>query len=57
MDGGFTDSLPILPEGRTITVSPFAGPQDVCPAHRGLLDMQLRLANMNIMVGGAKILG
>ncbi|RVE55621.1 hypothetical protein OJAV_G00234430 [Oryzias javanicus] len=50
IDGGFTDSLPIPPEGRTVTVSPFAGPQDVCPAHRGLLDVQLRLANMNIML-------
>ncbi|KAM9766259.1 patatin-like phospholipase domain-containing protein 4 [Menidia menidia] len=50
MDGGFTDSLPILPGGRTITVSPFAGLQDVCPAHRGRFRTQLRLANMNIML-------
>ncbi len=50
MDGGFTDSLPILPVGRTITVSPFAGEQDVCPVHRGRFHTQLRLANMNVMV-------
>ncbi|KAM9327637.1 patatin-like phospholipase domain-containing protein 4 [Pholidichthys leucotaenia] len=49
IDGGFTDSLPILPFGRTITVSPFAGLQDVCPVHRGYMNTQLRLANMNIM--------
>ncbi|XP_075873597.1 patatin-like phospholipase domain-containing protein 4 [Nelusetta ayraudi] len=49
IDGGFTDSLPILPVGRTITVSPFAGLQDVCPVHRGRFTTQLRLANMNIM--------
>ncbi|KAL7370210.1 hypothetical protein ABVT39_022235 [Epinephelus coioides] len=49
IDGGLTDSLPILPVGRTITVSPFAGKQDVCPVHRGRFDTQLRLANMNIM--------
>ncbi|CAI5637695.1 unnamed protein product [Oreochromis niloticus] len=49
IDGGFTDSLPILPVGRTITVSPFAGRQDVCPIHRGRFKTQLRLANMNIM--------
>uniref|UniRef100_A0A3Q0SJE1 PNPLA domain-containing protein n=1 Tax=Amphilophus citrinellus TaxID=61819 RepID=A0A3Q0SJE1_AMPCI len=49
IDGGFTDSLPILPVGRTITVSPFAGLQDVCPVHRGSFNTQLRLANMNIM--------
>ncbi|XP_059183562.1 patatin-like phospholipase domain-containing protein 4 isoform X2 [Centropristis striata] len=49
MDGGFTDSLPILPVGRTITVSPFAGLQDVCPVHRGRFNTQLKLANMNVM--------
>ncbi|XP_038133993.1 patatin-like phospholipase domain-containing protein 4 [Cyprinodon tularosa] len=49
IDGGFTDSLPRPPVGRTITVSPFAGLQDVCPVHRGRLSSQLRLANMNIM--------
>lgn len=49
VDGGFTDSLPILPFGRTITVSPFSGPQDVCPVHRGRYNNYLRLANMNIM--------
>lgn len=49
IDGGFTDSLPILPVGRTITVSPFAGLQDVCPVHRGRFNTQLRLANMNVM--------
>ncbi|KAM6894110.1 patatin-like phospholipase domain-containing protein 4 [Xenentodon cancila] len=50
IDGGFTDGLPILPAGRTITVSPFAGPQDVCPVHRGRYNTRLRLANMNIML-------
>ncbi|XP_056157419.1 patatin-like phospholipase domain-containing protein 4 isoform X2 [Lampris incognitus] len=50
IDGGFTNSLPILPEGRTVTVSPFAGPQDVCPIHRGRSERHLRLANMNIML-------
>ncbi|XP_047432652.1 patatin-like phospholipase domain-containing protein 4 isoform X2 [Mugil cephalus] len=49
IDGGFTDSLPILPVGRTITVSPFAGLQDVCPVHSGRINTQLRLANMNIV--------
>lgn len=49
IDGGFTDSLPVLPVGRTVTVSPFAGLQDVCPVHRGSFKTQLKLANMNIM--------
>ncbi|XP_074483933.1 patatin-like phospholipase domain-containing protein 4 isoform X2 [Sebastes fasciatus] len=50
IDGGFTDSLPILPVGRTITVSPFAGLQDVCPVHRGRFNTRLRLANMDVMI-------
>ncbi|XP_034533848.1 patatin-like phospholipase domain-containing protein 4 isoform X2 [Notolabrus celidotus] len=49
IDGGFTDSLPILPVGRTITVSPFTGLQDVCPVHMGRFNTQLKLANMNVM--------
>ncbi|XP_057712058.1 patatin-like phospholipase domain-containing protein 4 isoform X1 [Corythoichthys intestinalis] len=50
IDGGFTDSLPIMPSGRTITVSPFSGPQDVSPLHKGYaFKTQLKLANMNIM--------
>ncbi|XP_077409974.1 patatin-like phospholipase domain-containing protein 4 isoform X2 [Vanacampus margaritifer] len=49
IDGGFTDSLPIMPVGRTITVSPFAGQQDVSPLHKShAVKTQLRLANMNI---------
>ncbi|KAM3857252.1 patatin-like phospholipase domain-containing protein 4 [Diretmus argenteus] len=48
IDGGFTNSLPILPVGRTITVSPFSGPQDVCPVHRGRFNHHLRLANMSV---------
>ncbi|XP_029986501.1 patatin-like phospholipase domain-containing protein 4 [Sphaeramia orbicularis] len=50
VDGGFSDSLPLLPVGRTITVSPFSGPQDVCPVHRGRSGRRLRLANMDIML-------
>lgn len=48
IDGGFTDSLPILSVGRTITVSPFAGRQDVCPVHMGRFNTHLKLANMNV---------
>lgn len=55
VDGGFTDSLPILPVGRTITVSPFAGTQDVCPVHRGRFNHHLRLANMDIIFSADNI--
>ncbi|XP_041936625.1 patatin-like phospholipase domain-containing protein 4 [Alosa sapidissima] len=48
IDGGFTDSLPIMPGGRTITVSPFSGPLDICPTHTGRSPIMLRLANMSV---------
>lgn len=32
LDGGWTNNLPVFPEGRTVSVSPFAGWQDICPA-------------------------
>uniref|UniRef100_A0A671T687 Patatin-like phospholipase domain containing 4 n=1 Tax=Sinocyclocheilus anshuiensis TaxID=1608454 RepID=A0A671T687_9TELE len=39
IDGGFTDSLPILP----------VGPQDISPAHKGISKLHLRLANMSVV--------
>ncbi|XP_063068730.1 patatin-like phospholipase domain-containing protein 4 isoform X2 [Engraulis encrasicolus] len=48
IDGGFTDSLPIMPQGRTITVSPFSGAQDICPTHTGRSSRTLHLANMDV---------
>lgn len=49
IDGGFTDALPI-PPGRTVTVCPFVGTQDVCPVHKGSRRAKIRLANMTLMV-------
>ena len=31
MDGGYSDNVPIF-DGNTITISPFSGDQDICPA-------------------------
>nr|AAI53515.1 Zgc:162327 protein [Danio rerio] len=56
IDGGFTDSLPILPVGRTITVSPFSGPQDISPEHKGKKNLHLRLANMSIVFSKENII-
>ncbi|KAJ8415122.1 hypothetical protein AAFF_G00008200 [Aldrovandia affinis] len=56
MDGGLTDSLPIFPVGRTITVSPFSGPQDVCPRQAGLVNVRLKVANMNMMFSTENII-
>ncbi|XP_056451445.1 patatin-like phospholipase domain-containing protein 4 isoform X1 [Gadus chalcogrammus] len=50
-DGGFSDGLPLLPSGRTLTVSPFAGQGvNVCPAHTGRSQRHFRHANMNILL-------
>ncbi|XP_028836353.1 patatin-like phospholipase domain-containing protein 4 isoform X2 [Denticeps clupeoides] len=50
IDGGFTDSLPVFPVGRTVTISPFSGSQDVCPRHTGRSNLQLKVANMTVNV-------
>ncbi|XP_073713818.1 patatin-like phospholipase domain-containing protein 4 [Misgurnus anguillicaudatus] len=49
IDGGFTNSLPVLPTGRTIMVSPFIGPQNISPIHKGRSKLELRLANMSVV--------
>nr|XP_044997390.1 patatin-like phospholipase domain-containing protein 4 isoform X2 [Jaculus jaculus] len=60
VDGGLTDSLPILPVGRTVTISPFSGRTDVSPQDRGQphrhvnvcnQDVRLSLANLRTLVG------
>ncbi|XP_075450676.1 patatin-like phospholipase domain-containing protein 4 isoform X2 [Ascaphus truei] len=48
-DGGFTNSLPILPMGRTVTVSPFCGRQDICPQDKGHVDLYVKLAKQDIL--------
>ncbi|CAN0093574.1 unnamed protein product [Lampetra fluviatilis] len=49
-DGGFTDSLPHLPGGRTITVSPFSGKHDVCPHDPSTIELYATFAKQDIMV-------
>lgn len=49
IDGGFTNSLPVLPVGCTITVSPFNGRQNICPVHKGRSNLHMRLANMSVL--------
>ncbi|XP_018600218.2 patatin-like phospholipase domain-containing protein 4 isoform X1 [Scleropages formosus] len=50
VDGGLTNWLPVLPVGRTITVSPFCGSHDICPKHEDLISIKLTLADMPIMM-------
>ncbi|XP_048053121.1 patatin-like phospholipase domain-containing protein 4 [Megalobrama amblycephala] len=56
IDGGISDCLPILPVGRTITVSPFSGPQDISPTHKGISKLHFRLANMRVVLSKDNII-
>ncbi|XP_008536999.1 patatin-like phospholipase domain-containing protein 4 isoform X2 [Equus przewalskii] len=49
VDGGLTNSLPILPVGRTVTISPFSGRLDISPQDKGQLDLYVTIANQDIM--------
>ncbi|XP_040194085.1 patatin-like phospholipase domain-containing protein 4 isoform X2 [Rana temporaria] len=52
-DGGFSNSLPIMPTGRTITVSPFSGLQDICPKDKTHADMYIKVANQDMLLSAA----
>ena len=41
-DGGMTDNLPVFSDGRTVSVSPFDGGQEICPSS-GQVDTRDRL--------------
>ncbi|XP_017367338.1 patatin-like phospholipase domain-containing protein 4 isoform X1 [Cebus imitator] len=49
VDGGLTNSLPILPVGRTVTISPFSGRLDISPQDKGCLDLYVNIAKQDIM--------
>lgn len=55
MDGGLTDSLPVLPMGRTLTVSPFSGRADVSPRDPGWPGVCVCLAKQDITVSMANL--
>ncbi|XP_044526322.1 patatin-like phospholipase domain-containing protein 4 [Gracilinanus agilis] len=55
VDGGLTNGLPILPIGRTVTVSPFSGRLDICPEDKGQLDLYINMANQDIMLSRANL--
>ncbi|XP_073422072.1 patatin-like phospholipase domain-containing protein 4 isoform X2 [Dendrobates tinctorius] len=50
IDGGFTNSLPVLPTGRTITVSPFCSRQNICPKGNGYFDLSLNIGRQEIQL-------
>ncbi|XP_069801550.1 patatin-like phospholipase domain-containing protein 4 isoform X3 [Dendropsophus ebraccatus] len=53
IDGGFTNSLPVLPTGRTITVSPFCGQQDVCPRDNGHFKLYFKICQQKIQLSAS----
>ncbi|XP_072470530.1 patatin-like phospholipase domain-containing protein 4 isoform X2 [Notamacropus eugenii] len=56
VDGGLTNGLPILPMGRTVTVSPFSGRLDISPEDKGQLDLYINIANQDIMLSMANLI-
>uniref|UniRef100_A0A8D2DVX7 Patatin like phospholipase domain containing 4 n=1 Tax=Sciurus vulgaris TaxID=55149 RepID=A0A8D2DVX7_SCIVU len=55
VDGGLTDSLPILPAGRTVTLSPFCGRQDISPRDKGQLSLYIKVTNQDVMLSLANL--
>ncbi|XP_047570878.1 patatin-like phospholipase domain-containing protein 4 isoform X2 [Lutra lutra] len=55
VDGGLTNSLPILPVGRTVTISPFSGRLDISPQDKGQLDLYVNLTNQDVMLSVANL--
>ncbi|NXN91912.1 PLPL4 protein, partial [Rhinopomastus cyanomelas] len=55
IDGGLTNGLPILPFGRTVTVSPFSGRLDICPQDKGRVDLYVKLAKQDLMLSVANL--
>ncbi|XP_077610847.1 patatin-like phospholipase domain-containing protein 4 [Crocuta crocuta] len=56
VDGGLTNSLPILPVGRTVTISPFSGRLDISPQDKGQLDLYINIAKQDIMLSMANLM-
>uniref|UniRef100_A0A4W2DR18 PNPLA domain-containing protein n=1 Tax=Bos indicus x Bos taurus TaxID=30522 RepID=A0A4W2DR18_BOBOX len=55
VDGGFTNSLPVLPVGRTVTISPFSGRLDVCPQDKGRLHFYVSITNQEVLLSVANL--
>ncbi|KAF1644642.1 Patatin-like phospholipase domain-containing protein 4, partial [Eudyptes chrysocome] len=55
VDGGLTNGLPILPVGRTVTISPFSGRLDICPQDKGRVDLYVKFAKQDIMLSLANL--
>ncbi|XP_041127614.1 patatin-like phospholipase domain-containing protein 4 isoform X2 [Polyodon spathula] len=56
IDGGLSNSLPVLPVGRTVTVSPFIGRYNICPKDSGLMNVYIKLAKQDIRLSKDNII-
>lgn len=54
VDGGLSDNLPILNE-HTVTVSPFAGENDICPKDNVANFAHVNLANTSLQMSGKNL--
>ncbi|XP_059739983.1 patatin-like phospholipase domain-containing protein 4 isoform X2 [Bos taurus] len=55
VDGGFTNSLPVLPVGRTVTISPFSGRLDISPQDKGRLHFYVSITNQEVLLSVANL--
>nr|XP_020765624.1 patatin-like phospholipase domain-containing protein 4 isoform X2 [Odocoileus virginianus texanus] len=55
VDGGFTNSLPVLPTGRTVTISPFSGRLDVSPQDKRRLHFYVSITNQDVLLSVANL--
>ncbi|XP_060089913.1 patatin-like phospholipase domain-containing protein 4 isoform X2 [Heteronotia binoei] len=56
IDGGLTNGLPILPVGRTVTVSPFCGRLDICPQDRGRVGVYVKVPKQDLKLSIANFI-
>ncbi|XP_066212886.1 patatin-like phospholipase domain-containing protein 4 isoform X2 [Saccopteryx leptura] len=55
VDGGLTNGLPVLPVGRTVTVSPFSGRPDISPRDGGQLNLYVSVAKQDVLLSVANL--
>ncbi|XP_055420861.1 patatin-like phospholipase domain-containing protein 4 isoform X4 [Bubalus kerabau] len=55
VDGSFTNSLPVLPVGRTVTISPFSGRLDISPQDEGRLHFYVSVTNQEALLSVANL--
>ncbi|XP_077001760.1 patatin-like phospholipase domain-containing protein 4 isoform X2 [Tamandua tetradactyla] len=54
-DGGLTRSLPVLPAGHTVTISPFAGRSDISPRDLGPPQLHISVSGQSVMLSVANV--